>query len=857
MRLCAKGKAISVKFDNDYIERKKKGVGIFSKKPNSELLELLEADAKREAENESVNTPHDKIQPSHMLTVDEFSDNNKPKQNNTLTDSPLESLKKRVLNMSTQHNDTTIEEPVKKEKKPSTLLQKCKPYTVDEAGRDATTPKAPLYRLETVAEILENDSRRAMDRLSEKYDIMIDDLGYNKVPKKEVPPAIKIQSTNNDDSDLNSNVKVNNVQTSLPNFSDIDTLVVPKPEIAKENEGATIRFTPIKDEENNKTVTSVTNTIDLTNELSDLLVPDSVTQEKTQLEETEFEEFVSSDEINSPADAKKLIYKLSVKKRNSFLKLTASIFLSLILLIFEIPSLSSLMLSQTEIMMGICTGILVLITLINCDMFLSLKNIISRKSDADVTASLAALSSVAYCICATVFSKGGYEMAFLCGIVLSVRAIAQFMSRSALLGNLKQIATLDNKKAVSLIMDEATTFAMARDAIEGDVLVAAPRQTKVINDFMKYSKFGLFINGKLPIITVSSLILAIVSAFASVSIFDRVYEGFYAFAAVMCIAALPTLFLVEALPIFDTAKKLNPKGAMIAGKTAAERLYMANAIVLTCEDLFPSGSVTLHDMKVLSDNSIDDTILRAASLTDAINSPLATIFKQIAGTNSAYDIPDSDTVKYEDRLGVSGWVDDELLFIGNRTLMESHGIEVPDVKIDKKILSRGFFPVYIANGNTAVALLIVQYSANERVALELKRITDSGVTLLINNCDPNITAEMICDYLGLYDDTVRIMSNAGVHMYKNANEPTESCSAPASFKGRGLNFVSVINTASKLKKSSILLNVLHILIMCTGFVVFAYLSFSGASAPLSARTLMLCETAAFFASLLIYQAFKP
>jgi len=835
-------------------------VGFFSKKKNNELLELIEADAQKEATQKSDNKSTDKISPSHVLTIDEISSDSVNANNSiSLTEPPLESLKKRVLNMSSSQTevDSSKSSP-KSETKQSTLLQKCKPYTVDEIGRDATTPKAPLYRLETVAEILENDSKRSMDRLSLKYDIMIDDLSAS-TSKPEKAPSVSTTKNDEPENKPSEAVMVNNYQTSLPDISDIDNFIAAKPQQPEPMKSATIRFTPIKDENNPnvKTVTAITHSFDLSEELGDLLVPETATQEKPQLQENEFDEFVSDDEIKSPADAKLLIRKLSLEKRNSFLRIVGSVFLSLIFLIFEIPAMSALMLSKTNLIMGICTGILGLITLINADMFLSLIKIFSRKSTPDVTASLAALACMAYNVVATTLSKGGYEISLLCGILLSVRAISQFMSRSALLGNLKQITKSGEKKAINLIMDEATTFAMARDSIEGDVLVAAPRYTNNITDFMKYSKFGFFIKGKLPVITVLSLVLALVSAFVAVALFGEIIEGFYSFAAIMCIAAMPTIFLIEALPIFDSAKRLNPKGAMIAGKTAAERLHLANAVVLTSEDLFPTGTVTLHDMKVLSENSIDDTILRAASLTDAINSPLSTIFKQIAGTNSAYSMPDSDTVKYEDRLGVSGWVDDELLFIGNRTLMESHGIAVPDVKVDKKILAEGFFPVYIANGSTAVALLIIQYSANDNVAFELKRITDAGVTLLINNCDPNITTEMVCDYLGLYSDTVRIMSSAGVHMYKNANEPIESFSAPAAFRGRGINFISVINAASKLKKSSILLNVLYILIMCAGLVVFAYLSFSGASAPLSPATLMLYELSASAASLLIYQAFKP
>lgn len=829
-------------------------MGIFSKKTNDELFRLIEDNENNFPVN--IEEKSEKVQPTHAITVDEvlLETEALPKEDNSPRLSPLEALKNRVINNA--HHTEPLENQKEENSDAPSLLEKCKPYIVDENGNDATTPKEPLYRLESVAEILENDSRSTLDRLAEKYDIMIDDL------KTGTPFAVKDFTLKSEAEESGSepvSIKIDSIQTSLPDISDIDTFVTKNTDDIPEVSDATIRFTPIGDKDSKEgmvTVLSTTNTIDLTNEIADLILPETAAEE-TKLEETEFDSFKVDEEYKSPSDTKRLLYSLSVKKRNSFLRMIASGFLTVLLLFFEIPPASDLMLSNTKAMMIVCSVILGLGVIANIDMFLSFKNIFGKKSTPDITASLASIATLAFSVVSAVNSYVGYELVLLCSLILSFRAIAQFLSRASVLGNLKQITSHTEKKAISLITDEATTFAMAKNAIEGDVLIATPRKTENVTDFMKYTKFGLFMKGKLPIITIISIILSVISGFAAMSIFGEIAKAFYSAAAVLCMAALPTIFLTEALPLHSSAKRLNAKGSMIAGKTAAERLEMANAVVLTSSDLFPSGSVTLHNMKVLSDNNIDDTIMKAASLTDAVNSPLSPIFKQIAKTNSAYSIPDSDTVKYEERLGLSGWVDDEPIFIGNRTLMEAHGIEVPDVKVDKQILERGFFPVYIASGNKATALIVIQYSANPEVVYELRKITDAGVTLIINNCDPNLTNEMICDYLDLYEDSVKVMSNAGVHMYKNACTPTEECSAPAVFRGKPLNFITVMNTAARIKKSILFLGVLYLLAMCLGMVIFAYTSFSGGDAPLSSQTLLLYELGATALSLLFYQVFKP
>lgn len=833
-------------------------MGIFSKKVNDELLKLIEADENKNPTGFTIDNGEDtKIKPSHAITVSEVLDESSDddKLNISFTKSPLEALKDRMMNRQNDNENTQDKkEPVKKEE--PTLLQKCKPYIVDENGKDATTPKEPLYRLESVAEILENDSNDVIDRLAKQYGIKLGELVSSDTSK--TANTENIEDSKNES--FEEEVKINSFQTSLPDISDIDNYVSKQDEADEpEADGATIRFTPVKEATKSGetvTFTTSTHTIDLSEELQDLVEAD-VMETKTLSEENEFESFSSKEEATNPADIKRLIYSLSVKKRNAFLRMVISVFITILLLLCEIPPLSDLMLSKTKAMMIVCSAIFGVLTIINADMFLSLKNIFNRRLTSDIAATFAALSTLSYSIISAINSSVGYELVVLCSVILSFRAISQFLSRSAMLGNLRQAVSSLPKKAVTFISDEATTFAMAKNAIEGDVLVATPRDTENVTDFMKYSTFGVFMNGKLPIITIISLCLSVLAGVISMGIFGEITKALYSFAAILCITALPTVFLSEALPLSSAAKKLNAKGAMIAGKIAAERLQMANAIVLNSNDIFPEGSLILHDINVLSSNSIDDTILKAASLTDAIGSPLSSIFKQIAVTNSSYSIPDSDTVKYEERLGISGWVDDELLFIGNRTLMEAHGIKVPDIKVDRKILSEGYFPVYIASGNKAMALVVVRYTVNKSVVYELKKITEAGVTVLVNNCDPNMTAEMICDYLGLYEDSVKVMSNAGVHMYKNAVPPTESCSAPAVFRGSKINFLSLMNKAAKIKKSIFLLNFLYLIFLCVGLLIFAYLSFSGGDSPLSPQTLTFYELGSTALSIIIYQFFKP
>ena len=819
----------------------------------------------------------------HALTPEEVLEN--PSQNHTThsNTSALEALKKRISNVSDTKSpeitaETEKEETNENTAKPS-LLDKCLPYILDENGVDTSVNAKPLYKLQSVAEILKSDSEKTLERLSEKYDFSFDDLGHSpyltpvgtepETAKEQQETATAVTETEKTqepeifEEHMDIKEKIRNIQSNVPFIiSDIDVEEKEIPQQTENSKGsATITFTPVNSGKafgSHINVSTQTKSIDLTGEL--LQIPDKImenTDEKVHLEKSEFEEFVPETEYTDPSEIKKFTRMFSIKKRRSFLTCVFSFFLTILLLLSKIPYFTSLILAHTMVGMTVCSAITAFIILINIDMFKSVTKVFSRNPSPDICASLASITTAAYAVTAILSGAIFNDMLILLSMLLCFRSLGEFYNASSLLSNFKILSSNSSKSAVKLINDPSISLAMAKNAIDGDVLIAAPQKVQQVSNFMKYSTFKTFLGGKLSVINIISVILSLIIGFVCSAYFDGAVHGLYAAAAIQCFTAFPTLFLIDNLPLYKSAKKLNRLGAMIAGKTGAEHIEMANAIVLNATDIFPSGTVTLHQMKVLSENNLEDTLVRAASLTEALSSPLAPIFKQIAGTGNITVLPDSDTVKYEDRLGISGWVDNRLLFIGNRTLMETHSISVPSVEVDRKILRQGYFPVYVATQEKVCALLIIQYNVNPKIAHELKKLTNLGITTLINSSDPNLTEEMICDYFGLYDDSVKVMSSAGTHMYKIAVTPVKKLSAPAVYKGDSIALATILNCASRIKRSNTLLNIFYVICMTLGAIIFAYASFSGSGSLISDTVLLLYTIISTVITYLIYLTARP
>ncbi len=878
-------------------------MGFFSKRKNENNGFIINTD------DEPIKISGDKNLAPHAMTPDEVSsmwvfgdESNAPKNN------ALDSLKKRMNasapteeqpkekqpEVKTETVTDNYEEPLKQpsthisddtdDKK--TLVEKVKRYTIDEQGHDVTENQKPLYELESVAEILMNNSETAMKSLSKKYglDFVVDDLGKNKEKniaeekkeqKDEPKPEKNISNTTptpafeqmvseaeeRESRELYENLfedkkKKEIPDISVPDISDIDTKEVGITSETHVSNTATIRFTPIKDLKGNTdhiTISSVTKHIDL----GDNIPEDISSHSSTQLEHSDFEDFVPQTEYIDAQSGKKILFSLAKKKRSYFLDALVSFLVVLALSIFLIPPVYNFIMSNPKSAMFTCSAFLFVSITTNIDMFVDFKNLINRRAKFDIMAAFCSVMTLALGITAALTNSNAYYIILFCAIMLLVRVIFKFKDVSAEHCSLKRITGDNQKNAVTLINDHATTFAMAKNSIDGDVMVATYKKTDFVESFKKHFEYHTTMSGKTSIIFYIMLAVSLFCGVVSYFYYGDIFDALYAATCISCLAAIPTAFFIDTLPFSAATKKLNSKGAMIAGIYGAEKIENANAATININDIFPEGCITMHNMKVLSNNNIDEILLRAASLTAAVGSPLHPIFQKIAGTNTSYSIPDSDTVKYEKNLGISGWVDNEPLFIGNRSLMKAHGIEIPSLEVDKKILRQGYFPVYVATSSTACALVVIQYNVDPIVEKELHKITDLGVMLLVENCDPNVTEEMLYDYFGLYDGSVKIMSNAGLHMFKNAVPDTKSCSAPAVFRGTGFNFIKIVNCASGINKCNRLLTVLYSIFAICGALYFVYAAFSGLMSMPQQTTVLLYALGTTVLSIIGFLIRKP
>ncbi|MBQ3050034.1 MAG: hypothetical protein IJC94_08785, partial [Oscillospiraceae bacterium] len=324
-----------------------------------------------------------------------------------------------------------------------------------------------------------------------------------------------------------------------------------------------------------------------------------------------------------------------------------------------------------------------------------------------------------------------------------------------------------------------------------------------------------------PIAVIVSLLVA-----AVISLINKdIFLGFTVFAALMAICAPFTSTLASTLPLSSTCSSLLKKGAMISSYSAAEDVADTDVVLVDATELFKADDIELHAIKTFSRGRVDEALLDAASVICQVKNTLNFIFDKVISGNTAM-LKKFDNLVYEDGMGLSAWVDSKRVLIGNRMLMEHHGVETPDLEYEQSYTRLGQNVIYLSNSGDLTAMFILSYKPSPEIKEAFSLLCRRGVTLAVSSTDPNITAKLLSELFDFPADKISIVSSKYQDDFDDLCDDRRELPAKAATTGSLLSEAIVLDAAASVKSkvaSAVFLQLVAMIIGCALVTFFAFI----------------------------------
>ena len=195
-----------------------------------------------------------------------------------------------------------------------------------------------------------------------------------------------------------------------------------------------------------------------------------------------------------------------------------------------------------------------------------------------------------------------------------------------------------------------------------------------------------------------------------------------------------SLPLTGALPLYYLSRRLERSGAAAAGYAGARAVARSGRILLTDDDLFPAGTVTLNGYKVYGEER-GRAVAYAASVAKAAGSSLAPLLDRQLTAEGGCPMR-VDELHFCEEGGVEAALRGETVLLGSAYFMKKRHIALPrDLR-----LQTGLF---LAVDGVLTAVFAVKYQPSRNAEWALCALRRSRITPVLAVRSSNVTPSLI------------------------------------------------------------------------------------------------------------------
>lgn len=556
--------------------------------------------------------------------------------------------------------------------------------------------------------------------------------------------------------------------------------------------------------------------------------------------EKEIEKKAVGVEYTAPEERAEMHTRLTRKASKSVRNLIiSSVFEAALLLVNILPSLTEKLSIESEIfakgsvIFYIINAVLLIVFSAFCSDKLSsgFSDLRSGRITCDTAVSLAVAAALVQNTAAAVFGKGENIAIFTAaaGLGLLLLKASDMLDAERTLGNFEVCAFKyeHNMYAVHSLENEAEIFELGRGLMMGDADMLYSSKLGFPTDLIKNSVIEKG-SEKLMKIAVPAAAAAGAAAAVLAGIFTKdIMTALSAFAGTFCICSPVIISFIPSFILSFYDYGLNKAGTMIVSLDEAEKASCANAVILDSADIFSRSRCTMHGMKDFKNIRIDDVLLYASALVIKSGGPLRECFEKVI--DGRQDIlPPVKELNYEDKLGISAWIHNQKVLLGNRNMLIHHNIDVPEKSVEDRYAHSGRKIIYLAVAEKIAAMFVVSYAVDDTLEPYLRVLEANGIQTLVRTNDVNVTEELMSEHFDLPQENFRVLSSVAGKLFKRRRDAVvDKLPAGIIHDGTAYSMLRALASSCNITAKSKLGSVLQIIISALGFVLTAALFCTG------------------------------
>lgn len=451
------------------------------------------------------------------------------------------------------------------------------------------------------------------------------------------------------------------------------------------------------------------------------------------------------------------------------------------------------------------------------------------KGNSDTAVALAAVASVVQTVVSffCLYGVTGFDINYYTVIVL-VAFFANNLGKLLMVLRVKEnfkFTAADGQRYAAKIYNNESVAAqmMSGTAVERSI-IAYQHRTGFPSNFLKISYAPDPSEDLASKLAPATSIIAVVVALLYGIFFGSFSGAVNAFALVCAVCIPVSTLLAVNIPMYDLCKKLLPTGAMLSGYPSVKQFCDSTAVMIDANELFPADSVFLDGIKTFEDYNTDESLLCGIAILKEAKNPIAKVFEKVVDETEG-DLPEVESVLYEDELGLVGWVNGERILVGNRELMTKYSVETPSIEYEDKYIQNGKQVTYVARAGRLIAMFVTHYIADSILMPELHRAEANGISILVHSTDCNITNDLICSLYNVFYRTVKVLPTGLGTVLKECKSTFEETSrAYLITNGKTSAFLKAVSGSVHIKRNISLSIVIQLISVVLGVLLTATLA---------------------------------